>query len=261
MRIEFVTQDDPLYILPMFEEFLNNYSDRFTIARISSCPTMGSRSRRKMARELMRLYGLFGLARLASRAGISRVLGHLKFGRHASRYFSLAQLCRAFSVEFGSMGNPNSQEFTNGVRARGSDLIVSVACPYIIKQPLLELPRLGWINIHHAPLPRYKGMMPTFWQLYHGEKAVGLTIHRMVAKLDEGGALLQEQLPVTAGESLDRLIRRSKRHAAHCLAKVLDELSAGRTTSITPADATSTYFTFPTSAEIREFRRRGLRAI
>jgi methionyl-tRNA formyltransferase len=261
MRIEFVTQEDPLYILPMFEEFLKVYSDRFTIARISSCPTMGSRSRKKMVRELIELYGLFGFARLAFRVGVSRLLGHLKLGRKAGRYFSLAQLCRAFNIEFVSIGNPNATEFMDGVRARNCDLIVSVACPYIVKQPLLELPRLGWINIHHAPLPRYKGMMPTFWQLYHGEEAVGLTIHRMVAKLDEGGALLQEQLPIEAGESLDRLIRRSKRHAAHSLAKVLEELSTGKVPNAGPSDAKSTYFTFPTSAEIREFRRRGLRAI
>jgi methionyl-tRNA formyltransferase len=65
-------------------------------------------------------------------------------------------------------------------------------------------------------------MMPTFWQLYNGEKNVGLTIHYMVERIDEGEALLQESLAVEPGESLDQLIRRSKRHAAHCLAHVLE---------------------------------------
>jgi methionyl-tRNA formyltransferase len=261
MRIEFVTQEDPLYILPLFEEFLKLYSDRFTIARISSCPTMGSRSRQKMVRELSELYGLLGFARLASRVLVSRVLGTVRLGRRANRYYSLPQLCRAFGIEFASIGNPNAPEFVEGARARNCDLIISVACPYIVKPPVLDLPRLGWINIHHAPLPRYKGMMPTFWQLYHGEKSVGLTIHRMAAKVDDGAALLQEQLAVQPDESLDHLIRRSKRHAAHRLANVLEEMAAGKVPTVTSADATSTYFTFPTHAEIREFRRRGLRAI
>ncbi len=44
--------------------------------------------------------------------------------------------------------------------------------------------------------------MPTFWQLYHGEQQLGVTIHYMAAKVDEGDALLQESLPVTPGESL-----------------------------------------------------------
>src|SRR3954452_19312206 len=98
MRIEFVTQDDPLYILPLFEEFFKTYSGRFTIARISSCPTMGSRSRQKMIRELSELYGGFGFARLAARVVLSRLLGIVKLGPAADRFFSLKQLCRAFGV-------------------------------------------------------------------------------------------------------------------------------------------------------------------
>ena len=51
MRIEFLTQEDPVYILPFFEEFIRDYGDSFEIARISCCPTMGNRSRRRLARE------------------------------------------------------------------------------------------------------------------------------------------------------------------------------------------------------------------
>jgi hypothetical protein len=70
--------------------------------------------------------------------------------------------------------------------------------------------------------------------MYHGEKPVGLAIHYMTEKVDEGQALLQESLRVREGKPLDHLIRRSKRQAAHRL---------------------TTY------QEIRKFRRRGLRVI
>jgi len=43
MRIEFLTQDDPLYILPFFDEFLRNYSSEFEVLQISCCPTMGKK--------------------------------------------------------------------------------------------------------------------------------------------------------------------------------------------------------------------------
>jgi len=52
MRIEFLTQDDPLYILPFFDEFLRNYSSEFEVLQISCCPTMGKRSRLQLLREI-----------------------------------------------------------------------------------------------------------------------------------------------------------------------------------------------------------------
>jgi len=214
-----------------------------------------------MARELTALYGYWGFARLLWRVAISRLLGFQKLERQANRFFSLAQLCRAFGVDYVAVDNPNSSDFVQGIKNRNSDLIVSVACPFILKKLLLSTPPLGCINIHHAPLPRYKGMMPTFWQLYHGERTVGLTVHYMGEKLDEGDALLQESLTVEPGESLDALICRSKRQAAHCLARVLRQLATGSAERRSLNHDKGTYFTFPTVAQIREFQKRGLRAM
>jgi methionyl-tRNA formyltransferase len=261
MRIEFLTQDDPLYVLPFFEEFVRNYASEFEILQISSSPTMGKRSRTQMLKELTSLYGPIGVARLIARAGISRVLGSLGKGKGASHYYTLSQLAGAYGIPHLSIGNPNAAEFVNSVEQRSPDLLVSVACPYILKEPLLKIAPLGAINIHHAPLPRYKGMMPTFWQMYHGEKSVGLTIHYMVAKIDEGVALYQGDQAIEPGESLDGLIQRSKRHGAHCMAQVLRSIQSNAPTRITLDHSKGTYFTFPTAEEIREFRRRGFRAI
>lgn len=261
MKIEFLTQEDPLYIQPLFEEFLRHYSDRFEITRISVCKVMGNRSRRKLLREMAELYGLVGLARLLSRIAAARILGRLPAERSARRYFSMPQLAKAYGIEYVPVKDPNSPEFLATVSQRRSDSIISVACPYILRSGLLSLPPLGCINIHHAPLPRYKGMMPTFWQLYQGEKSVGLTIHRMTEKLDDGAPLLQEQLPVQKNESLHQLIRRSKRSAAHALARVLEGIASNTLVTGSAIQEKGTYFTFPTLHEIREFRRRGLRAI
>lgn len=261
MRIEFLSQDDPLYILPFFEEFFIHYAKDFPITHVSCCPTMGSRPRSQLAQELFWLYGPFGFGQLVGRAALGQALGLLRRGPGSNRYFSMRQVCRAYEVSLRRIGNPNHPEFVAGLRDRAPDLLVSVACPYILKDHVLSLPRLGCINIHHAPLPGYRGMMPTFWQMYHGERSVGVTVHSMAAKVDEGRVLLQESLPIEPDESLDNLIRRSKRHGAHCMARVLRQIVDDALPCAAPASRPSSYFTFPKRDEIQDFHRRGFRAI
>ena len=261
MRIEFLTQDDPLYVLPFFAEFIPNYASEFEISQISTSPTMGKRPRKQMLLELTQLYGLTGMTRIAARLAKSKLAGMLPKGKGASSYHSLAQLCHAYGICHNHIGSPNDPDFVNAMRVRQPDLIVSVACPYILREPLLNLAPRGAINIHHAPLPRYKGMMPTFWQMYHGEKSVGLTIHYMAAKIDEGEILFQGQQPILPDESLDHLIRRSKRYGAHCMAGVLRDIAGNTQSSKIAEGIQGSYFTFPSSLEIREFRRRGFRPI
>jgi len=261
MRIEFLTQDDPLYILPFFEEFFRHYASEFEIIQVSCCRTMGSRPRTQMIRELACLYGLGGFSRLVLRSGAARFLGLLPRREGAPRFHSMKQLCRAWRIPLQRIGNPNTAPFVDELALRAPDLILSVACPYIFKERLLKLAPLGCVNIHHAPLPKYQGMMPTFWQMFHEEHAVGLTIHYMAEKIDRGPALLQDSLSIEPGESLDHLIRRSKRHGAHCMARVARQIASQTQSVIALDQAAASYFTFPTIEQIREFRRRGFRAL
>jgi methionyl-tRNA formyltransferase len=260
MKVEFLTHDDPLYVLPLFEEFFRVYSGRFEILGVSGSRLMGSRPRLQLLRELLCLYRPLGLSRLLARTARAQLLGRVPRPRTAARFYTLEQLCRAWGVPFRRVANPNAPDFVAEMRERGPDVLISIACPHVLRADVLAAPRRGAVNVHHALLPRYRGMMPTFWQMYHGEREVGVTAHLMSPRLDEGAPLLQETLPIEPGESLDHLIRRSKRHAAHCLARALEKLESGTPAGVPPPSQGS-YFTFPTLDEIREFQRRGLRAI
>lgn len=261
MKIEFLTQDDPIYILPFFDEFFRHYYDRFEISGVFCSRTMGNRKRLQLLNALLSLYGITGLSRLVGRFTLASLLGKLPAGKQSPNFRSLEQLCRTFNVPYSRVMNPNDPKFISEVRCRGADVIVSVACPHILKASILEVPPKGCINIHCAPLPNYKGMMPTFWQMFHGERNIGLTIHYMTPKVDEGTALFQQSLQIEANETLDHLMRRSKRHGAHCIARVLGEIEAGTTKPIVLDNSRGTYFTFPTISEIQEFHRKGFKVI
>src|SRR5581483_7569863 len=98
MKIEFLTDDNPIYVLPFFEEFFSNYGSEFEVVRVSSCRPMGKRSRKKLAQELLSLYGPLGISRIAARWAAARLLGSLPRSRAAGRFYTLSQLCRAYSV-------------------------------------------------------------------------------------------------------------------------------------------------------------------
>ena len=261
MRIVFLTQDDPLYILPFFEEFVKNYAAEFDIAGVFSSPMMGKRSRSQMLRELPQLYGWIGFMRLLAMRTYAGLRGRKPQGRNATRFFSLRQLCGSRRITYSRIRNPNDHAFRESLAALLPDVVISVACPYVLKSEILKIPSLACINIHHAPLPFFKGMMPSFWQMYHETSTVGVTVHLMAAKLDEGDAILQDSMPIAPGETLHRLIRRSKRNGAHVMARALRLLGEGEYTVIPIGGDRGSYFTFPKAEEIRDFRRRGFRAI
>jgi methionyl-tRNA formyltransferase len=261
IRIEFLTQDDPLYILPFFEEFLQNHASEFEILRVSSSPAMGKRSRVQMVKELTTLYGPLGMAALSGATLGAKLLGRFPRRREAGRYYGIRQICSAYGVDYADIGNPNAAEFLAGLRERKPDVLVSVACPFILKEKVLSVPPMGCVNIHHAPLPKYKGMMPTFWQMYHGEQSLGVTVHFMSAKLDEGDAVRQESLAVSKTETLHHVIRRAKRHGAHVMARALRAIESGSYVRIPLDREVGSYFTFPTIEQIRDFQRRGYRAV
>jgi methionyl-tRNA formyltransferase len=261
LRIEFLTDDNPLYVLPFFEEFLAKYGDELPIARISLCAPMGKRSRRDLFERLTALYGRFGMLRIMARLVHSRLMSLLPRRRGVKRYFSMTQLAKAYGIPCERIDSPNDETFRSAMIARAPDVVVSVACPFILKAPVLAIPRLGCINIHHAPLPRYKGMMPTFWQVFNRETSVGVTIHYMNEAIDEGNGLLQEQMEIQPGETLDHLIKRSKRHGAHCMARVLRQLRTGEQTPFPLGREASTYFSFPTAEQMLDFRKQGFRVL
>ena len=72
------------------------------------------------------------------------------------------------------------------MQALQPDFLFSCYYRHMLKQPLLDLPRLGALNLHGSLLPRYRGRCPVNWVLVHGETETGVTLHYMVAKADQG---------------------------------------------------------------------------
>lgn len=257
----FITQEDPFYVRLFFEEFLARYARRGEIAGVVIAPTMGKKSLWRLMRQMYGFYGLRDFIGVGLRYVGYRIAS--KFARllPAMRFYSIAQVCQYYDVRVLRAEDLNGEAFLASARQIEPDLIISVAAPQVFKAPLIGLPRLGCINIHNSKLPKYRGMLPNFWQMYHGERSVGTTIHRINASLDDGAILAQSETPIESGESLDALIRRTKRLGAHLMGQTIEALRDGTAKELSNPREQASYFTFPTPADVREFRRRGYRLV
>ena len=157
-------------------------------------------------------------------------------------------------IDTKSVNAPSYIDLTAGL---APDVVVSVAAPEVFKKPFLDVPKIKCINIHSGRLPVYRGMMPNFWQLLHGEPHATITIHEMAEQLDAGDIIATHEFPLRIKDSLDRVIVGTKQEGARLMIKVLVEF-ANDAVKITPLDMqNASYFSFPTNKDVKALRKRG----
>ena len=125
----------------------------------------------------------------------------------------------------------NNQELRDKLTAIAPDAIIVVAYGRIIPKWMLELPRLGNINLHGSLLPKYRGAAPIQWAIAHGETVTGVTTMRLDEGLDTGDILLKCEVPIGPAETAVDLYPKLSQIGAEVMIQTLAGLEAG---SITP---------------------------
>jgi len=88
------------------------------------------------------------------------------------------------------------------------DVIVVAAYGHLLKQNILNLPRLGCVNIHSSLLPRWRGAAPIHWAILEGDAESGVSTMKMVLKLDAGNVLEMKKTPINKDETTPELHER-----------------------------------------------------
>jgi len=137
-----------------------------------------------------------------------------------------------------SMKSEEARDFLVEVRP---DAAVIIAYGQIIPRRLLEIPRLGWINLHASLLPKYRGAAPIAWAIINGESKTGLTTMQLDPGLDTGPILLQGALEIGAEETTPQLARRMSELGAPLVAETLNGLERGGVTAMPQDPAQASY--------------------
>jgi methionyl-tRNA formyltransferase len=258
LKVAIFTQDDRVY-LPISVGILVEAAPERVSCIVLSPPMSTHGGGVKGLLKHLPVFGIRGTLRMGLRviwARLGPLLGRRPVGR---RYWSIEEVGRAHGVPTYFVEKVNSQRMNEVIDRHPADLLVSVSCPQIIRPKLLRRFPGGGINVHSAPLPRYRGLLPSFWVLYHGEKETAVTVHDLAEKLDDGEILYQRPVPIEPGDTWNSLLGKTKVAAGEALVEVVEQLENRSVTRRPNRDEDSTYFGFPTWKDAREFRSRGLR--
>ena len=122
----------------------------------------------------------------------------------------------------------NNPEFIEKIKKINPDVICVVAYGKILPQELLEIPKLGCINVHGSLLPKYRGAAPIQWAVINGETSTGITTMYMDVGMDTGDMILKEETEIGENETTGELWDRLSVIGGDLLVKTLKLIEAGK---------------------------------
>ena len=140
---------------------------------------------------------------------------------------AVKQLALARGIAVDQPEKLRTEEQRARLAACAPDLLVVAAYGLILPKAVLELPRLGCLNIHASLLPRWRGAAPIHRAIEAGDAETGITIMQMDEGLDTGAMLLRRALPIAADDTTASLHDRLAALGGECIVEALGALAGG----------------------------------
>ncbi len=121
----------------------------------------------------------------------------------------------------------NNEEFRAQLTALKPDAIIVVGYGRIIPQWMIDLPRMGNINLHASLLPKYRGAAPIQWAIARGEEVTGVSTMQIDVGLDTGDILLQKEIPINPEDTAETVAPTLAAIGADLIVETLRGLEAG----------------------------------
>jgi methionyl-tRNA formyltransferase len=252
MKVILITQDDPFYLGRNLEFLIRELPEGATVCGYVSGKVSPFGKPESFPKRMMKTYKVFG-AYFFLRYGLRYVISML------SRRSNVDNVMRRYSIpKIGISESINSATTLMKIKGYYPDLLISIGGNEIFKKDLLNIAPLGCLNLHTAPLPKYRGLMPSFWVLKNRETRTAVTVFFVDEGVDSGPIFVQEEVEI-GGMSQAELIAVTKQIGMKCVVRAVEKLLSNDTETLPNNDAEMTYYGFPTRGDVDEFRRAGAR--
>lgn len=255
-------QNDPFFLPKVLDKYLREFQDSTAGVNIQSV-AQGKRSLFRTALDLYKVYGLgyfqwklrsYVLIKLQGKI-MNDLLGSSR------KCYSVRAVAKKYGVPVTEAVNVNSEEFRQHLKDLGVNFIVSISGTQFYKQDLLNQIEHGIMNCHGGVLPKYRGLMPSFWTLANGERVGGVSVHYVDSKLDNGPIVVQKTYRIHPHDSLEDVMARSKDLAAEAIIECVHLVEAGNPPLIENDASQATHFSIPGKEDVKRFRASGHRFV
>ena len=135
----------------------------------------------------------------------------------------------------------NDPEVIETLREVGADIFAVVAYGKILPREVLDIPRLGCVNLHVSLLPKYRGAAPMQRAIMEGESETGVTVMYMAEGLDTGDIISVEKFPISEEDDFESIHDRSAEVGSKLLLKTLSDIYSGKACRTPQDDSLATY--------------------
>ena len=136
------------------------------------------------------------------------------------------QIALALNLDLMQPTKPNSDEFAHRIEKIKPDFLIVIAYGHLLSERILQLPRLGAINVHASLLPKYRGPAPIQWAIINGDTQTGITTMFMDTGMDTGDVLLSRPEPILPADTATTLHDRLALIGADLLVQTLKDLAS-----------------------------------
>ncbi len=177
---------------------------------------------------------------LASRLRVSR-----RYIRMTQQ--NVASIARRADIPVIRTHDHNDYDCIRTLKRLKPDVLV-LAGASILKRSTIDIPRHGCINFHSSLLPEFRGPAPIFWQLWYGAKA-GVTIHYVDEGIDTGDIILQREVDIVPGDTIETLHRRACVVGGNLVVKALGQIAEGTAQRRSQKGLEGSYYPRPTKEQ------------
>jgi methionyl-tRNA formyltransferase len=163
----------------------------------------------------------------------------------------LEQICQRYDIPCSRPGSFNEDDVREQITTIRPDLGVIGGAGEILRERILTIPRLGFLNVHLSLLPHYRGPRPWKWAIARGETQTGITVHQLDKRIDSGPILAQTVIDITPADNADSLFQKLVEQSPGLLLQSIEGFVSGRIYPRAQDSARASYYSGPTLSDAR----------
>ena len=255
MKIFIITQEDS-FVIPRNVQLLHETS---SIEIVGACIVNSNNSLSEKKGLFIRNFGILQVSKMAFlilRDKILNGLDLLFMSEILKSKKSVKAFCTKENIPYFFEKNVNSKKFISKLNDLELDLIVSFSAPSIFKSELLSIPKKGCINLHCSLLPKYSGILPSFWTLFNDETETGATVHYMDSEIDNGDILGQKSVEILKTDSMLDIIKKTKKIGGFLMVDVINDIMTNNIKLLKNKVNHEKYHSWPTDLDFKNFAKK-----